>query len=51
MTRGPAILLAITATLVAGAGVALAVTGPDAGSARRAAEFQQLVGGDRKSVV
>ncbi len=45
MTRVREALLVTTAALAAGAGVALAVAGPDPAATRRAAEFHQLVGG------
>ncbi|HKB03984.1 MAG TPA: hypothetical protein VKD90_17305 [Gemmataceae bacterium] len=45
MNRGPAILLALTAALVAGAGVALAVAGDDPTADEQVSEFHRLVGG------
>jgi hypothetical protein len=45
VNRGSAILLALTAALTAGAGVALAVAGGDPAADAKAAEFHRLVGG------
>jgi hypothetical protein len=45
VNRGPAVVLAVTAALVAAAGVALAAAGPDTVAGDRSAEFHQLVGG------